>query len=90
MRRCSGDGVAPGIVAEDRRLAGGGARQPEQDADGRGLACAVRAQEAVDLAGFDVEVEAVEGVDLAVVLVETAGVDDCAHARTRYACFTNL
>ena len=73
MRRCSVDGVAPRVVAEDGGLAGGGAGEPEQDADGGGLARAVRAEEAVDLTGFDVEVEAVEGVDLAVVLDETAG-----------------
>ena len=59
-----GDGVPPGIAAEDGRLAGGGAGEPEQHADGGGLPRAVRAEEAVDLPGFDVEVEAVESVDL--------------------------
>ena len=77
------DGVAPGIGAEDGRLAGGGAGEPEQDADGGGLPRAVRAEEAVDLAGFDVEVEAVEGGDLSVALDETLGVDDGSHARER-------
>ena len=52
--------VAPGIAAEQPRHAGVGAQQAEQDADRGRLAGAVRAEQAVDLAGPHLEVEAVE------------------------------
>ena len=75
------DGVAPGIAAEDGRLAGRGAGEPEQHADGGGLPRAVRTEEAVDLPGFDVEVESVERADLSVALDEPFGVNDGGHER---------
>src|SRR5205823_6489582 len=44
---------------------------------GRGLARAVRAQQAEDLAGCDVERDAVDGQDRAVGLVDLSDLDHC-------------
>src|SRR5262245_24068412 len=44
------DSVAPRVTAEKRDLARVGAKQAEQDADGRGLARTVGSEETVDLA----------------------------------------
>ena len=52
--------VAPGVAAQEPRLAGVGAQQAEQDADRRRLAGAVGAEEAVHLAGLDGQVQPVE------------------------------
>src|SRR5262249_50550136 len=54
--------------AEDRRRARVGRDQAEEEADGRGLAGAVRAEERQELAGADVEVQAVERELVAVAL----------------------
>ena len=54
------DRVVPRVAAEQRDRARVGAEQPEQHADRRGLARAVRPEEAVHLAGLDDEVEPVE------------------------------
>ena len=51
--------LPPTVVTEDERLAAGGPEQIEQEADGRGLACAVQPEEAKDLSPVDVEVETV-------------------------------
>ena len=50
----------PRVAAEQPDGAGVGAQQPEQDPERRGLAGAVRAEEAVHLAGADVQVEPVQ------------------------------
>ncbi len=55
------DGIAPRIAIEQADGPAVGAQQPEQDADGDGLAGAVRAEEPVDLTGAHLEVEPVEG-----------------------------
>ena len=54
------DGVAPRIAAQHGRRSGVGAQQPEQHPDRRGLAGAVRAEEAVHLARPHRQVEPVE------------------------------
>ena len=54
------DGVAPGVLPQQFDLAGVGSKQAKQDANGRGLARAVRAEKPVDLAGLDRQVETVE------------------------------
>ena len=56
------------VVAEHRRRAGGGLEQRGEDADGGGLAGAVRAEQAVDGALADPQVHAVEGAGVAKVL----------------------
>jgi len=72
-------GVPPGVAAEDGRFARGLAREAEADADGGGLACAVRAEEAVHLTGGHLEIEAVEGVHASVALGEAARADHSVH-----------
>ena len=59
------DGVAPRVAAEQADLAGVGAQEAEQDADGGRLAGAVGTEEAVHLAGRDGQVEPVERADVA-------------------------
>ncbi len=46
-------GLADHVVAGDERRAGGGSQERGEDADEGGLAGAVGAEEAVDLAGVD-------------------------------------
>ncbi len=70
-----GDGVTPGVPAEQHHLAVVTAQQPQQDADRGGLAGTVGAEEAVDLADSDVEVEAVEGRDRTEGLGQAGDVD---------------
>ena len=72
-------GVAPRVAAEHGRGAAVGAQQAEQDADGRRLPRAVRAEEAVHLALADGEVEAVEGDGVAERLVQAGDGDDVGH-----------
>ena len=60
-------------LAEQLDLAGGGQHQPEQHPHRRGLARAVGAEEAVDVALAHVEVDAVDGAHLAVGLGQPAG-----------------
>ena len=57
------------VVAADARGAGRRRQQRRQHQDGRRLACAVGAEEAVDLAGVDVEID---GVDRPRPLLELA------------------
>ena len=70
------DRVAPRVATEHPHGAPVGAQQSEEDAHGRGLAGAVWAEEAVDLAVVDLEVEAVEGVHGAEGLDQALGGDD--------------
>ena len=62
-------------------LAGGRQDEAEQHPDGRRLARAVGAQEAVDVARPDVEVDAVDGPDPPVALDQPAGRDDRCHGQ---------
>ena len=84
------DRVAPRVAAEQPDRAGVGAQQAEQDADGGGLAGAVRAEEAVHLSGGDRQVEPVEGLGGAEGLVQPLNVDDVVHDRRPYPCFIDL
>jgi hypothetical protein len=61
----AGPGAARGRLAEQPQLAGGRGQQPEQQPDQGGLAGAVGADQADDLAGGDVEVDAVDRQQLA-------------------------
>ena len=71
-----------GGLAEDEGVAVGGEEQAEQELDGRGLAGAVGAEQAEDLALVDLEVEGAQGdlllpaPEVAVDLGELAGFDD--------------
>ena len=60
---------------EQLGLAVVGHHQPEQHPHGRGLAGAVGAEEAVDVALADVEVDVVDGAHVAVRLGQAAGLD---------------
>ena len=51
----------------DRRLAAGGGEEGAEHPHGRGLARAVRAEEAEDLALGDREVDVADGLDLALL-----------------------
>ncbi len=73
-------GVAPAVESEDARCAGRGPDEVEENADGRRLAGAVRAQEAEDLAGVDGEVDAAKRAHASVVLEDGAQVDGGGHA----------
>jgi hypothetical protein len=64
----SGHRIAPGIDAEQRRPAGAGAVQAEQQPDRRCLAGAVGTQVAVHLALVDRQVETIEGERGAIAL----------------------
>ncbi len=64
--------VAHHVVAEHFHRALAGERRAGHQADERGLACAVRAQEREDLAAVDVEVEVIEGGESAVALGRAA------------------
>ena len=75
--------LAPRVAAEEPHLAAVAAQQPEQHPDRRGLAGAVRAEEAVHLARADVQVEPVERPEAAERLHQPADVDDCSSVTTR-------
>ena len=55
------------VVAEDVGLARGLGDQRGQDADRRGLACAVRSQQGEEVSGLDVEIDALQRVDAVLV-----------------------
>ena len=61
-QRPHGGGLADDVVAEHARAAAVGFQQRGEDADGRRLARAVRAEDTVDAAAGDGEVHAVHGV----------------------------
>src|SRR5207249_794420 len=65
-----------GRLAEQARLAVRGADDAEQQLDHRGLAGAVLAQAAEDLATVDVQSNAAEGLDAAIALDEVLDLDD--------------
>ena len=57
-------GDVGGRLVEDQGVALGGEEQAEQQLDRRGLARAVGAQQAEDLAAVDLKIEGLEGLDL--------------------------
>src|SRR5262249_30342002 len=71
-------------LAEDERLPGGGEEQAQEQLDGRGLARAVGAEQAEDLAALDLDVQRVQGgllapaPEVAVDLRQVASLDDDA------------
>ena len=67
------------VVAETGAAAAVGRQQPAQHADGRGLAAAVGAEEAADLAALDLDGEVVDHGARAEALDQAAGIDDRAH-----------
>ena len=77
-------GVVGDVVAGDDGSAAGGGDQGAEHPDHRGLAGAVGAQEAVDLAGLDVEVDAGDGLGLAEATPQVLGGDGGAHGSCRH------
>ena len=63
-------------LPEQERLAFARRQQPGQHFHGRGLAAAVRAEEAVYLAALDGEADAVDGREITEATGEVAGGDD--------------
>ncbi len=78
-RRSAAPAVARMLGRAPPRCRTVGRMQVQQDADGGGLAGAVWAQEAEDLARPDVQVQSVEAAPLAVVLDQAAGGDGVGH-----------
>src|SRR5262249_11887200 len=62
-------------VAVDRRLPAGGLEQRGEEADGGGLAGAVGADEAEDVALLDIQVEMIDGHELLVPFNKSADLD---------------
>ena len=79
------DGVAPRVLTKQFDIAGVGAKQAEQDANGRGLARAVRTEKPVDLTDLDRQVETVERARRSEALRETRSRDGVGHAGTLLA-----
>ena len=74
--------VGPGVGAQQRRGPAVGLQQAQEDADRRGLAGAVGAEESVHLALLDRQVEPVERAGASERLGEFLGFDDSGHAPT--------
>jgi hypothetical protein len=74
-----GDGVAPGIAAEQLGASGVGPQQAEQDADGGGLPSPVGTQEAMDFAGPDDQIQTVQRAGPAKALGQAGHCDDGFH-----------
>ena len=85
-RRADLGGLRDHVLAGDVRGAGVGLQQRGQDADGRGLAGAVGAEEGEHLARCDVEVDAVEHGEVAVGLAQPPGDDDGAVIAISFLC----
>ena len=68
-----GDGVIPGIGAEEPGAPVVGADHAQQDAQGGGLARAVGAEEARHLTGGDAQIQAVQGAGGAAAPAEALG-----------------
>ena len=75
-------GVRPRVAAEHARLAACAAQEPDHDAHRGGLARAVRAEEAADLAGRDGQVDRVEGGEVAEALRNGPQLGNGFHARS--------
>ena len=71
-----GPRIAGGVDPEDLEAAGVGGPQPLEHLHGRRLAGAVRAEEAEDLAGADLERDTVDGLHVAVCLADVTDPDD--------------
>ena len=82
MRARTAGGVGDDVDAGDVRAAGGGEGERGEDADRRGLAGAVVAEQPEDGAGGDVEVEVAQRPEVAEALAESLR-DDPAR-RTLY------
>ena len=69
------------ILAQDCGRAFCGLNEVHKSADGRALAGAVGADEAIDLAGLDLEIEVLQGEEIcaSVALAEFLTVDDGVH-----------
>jgi hypothetical protein len=65
--------------AVDLHLAIGRRKLAEDAVEQRGLAAAVRADQAEDLALLHVEADAVDGLDAAKALLDVADFEDCGH-----------
>ena len=72
-----GIGVARDVDAEHLGVTAGRVRARREDADGRGLAGTVRAEQTEDRSRRDLEVDAAEGLDVAEALLEPDGADGC-------------
>ena len=70
-----GDRVAPGVAAQEPGGAGVGPQQPEQDAQGGGLAGPVGAEEPVHFAGPHGQVQPVEGTGAPEPLLQRLDLD---------------
>ena len=68
-----------GIAAQDGDVAGGGEPVALDDLDGRGLARAVGAEQAEDLAGADRQADVADGVHLSVGLAQVLHFDGVRH-----------
>ena len=73
------DGVSGGVEAEDLDAAGGWSEEAGEHLDGGGLACAVGAEEAEELAGRDGEVDVLNGGEVAESTREACGGDGGNH-----------
>ena len=71
-RGAHGGALADDVVARHARRARGGRQQRGEHQDGGGLAGAVGAEEAVDLAGLDAQVDAVDGARAVLELADEA------------------
>jgi hypothetical protein len=65
-------------VVGDGHIAAGGIGETEDQADGRGLAGAIGAEEPEDIASTDREIETVDGTELLEILGEPVGGEDDA------------
>ena len=78
-------GIADDVVARNARGAVVGQQQGRQDANGRRLAGAVRAEQPEDAARLDVKVDAAKRVDVAVALAQPSGLDGGGALHALYA-----
>ena len=58
-------------MAQDERISAAGAKQIEQNANGRGFACAVQSEESEYLPLDYIEVQIIDGPDVSVLLGES-------------------
>src|SRR5262249_61813828 len=74
------DRLTPHVVSADGRAAAGGMEQAHQDADGRRLACAIRTQEAKDLAFVHIARDMFNAAGTPIKFRQVVDRDDCRHA----------
>ena len=80
------DGGGAGRFAEQCGAALGQARDAEEDLDERGLAGAVLAEQAEDLALLHGQRQLAQGLDAPIVLDQVSGDDDCHVADSALGC----